>query len=93
MINTNGKVGRPKKNKQPLTEDEKRKKRQITNKYQRERYRNKVILDPTKIRQYTKYENQIRKQNKINKGQALLQTKQRNIKTKSEEKIQGKNEK
>ena len=93
MVNTNGKVGRPKQNKQPLTEEEKRIKKNKINKYQRERYRKKVILNPTRIRAYTKYENQIRKQNKINKGQTLLQTKQRNIATKSKEKIQGKNEK
>jgi len=93
MVNTNGKVGRPKQNKQPLTEEEKRIKKNKNNKYQRERYRKKVVLNPTKIRAYTKYENQIRKKNKINKGQTLLQTKQRNIATKSKEKIQGKNEK
>tara|TARA_R110000787_G_scaffold165921_1_gene278982 strand:+ start:98 stop:280 length:183 start_codon:yes stop_codon:yes gene_type:complete len=57
-INEKRKVGRPKQNKQPLTEEEKR-----------------------------------IKKNKINKGQTLLQTKQRNITPKSKEKIQGKNEK
>lgn len=100
-INEKRKVGRPKKNKQPLTDQEKRKKREITNKKQRERYRNKIVLNPTKVRQYTKYENQIRRFKKslakekspLNERQTLLQTQQRNIEAKSEEKIQRKNEK
>jgi len=93
MLNTNAKrkVGRPKN--PPLTDKEKEEKRKDKNRKQREYYKNTITLNPTKIRQYTKYENQIRKKNKINKRQTLLQTKQRNIKTKSEEKIQGKNEK
>lgn len=95
MVNTNAKrkVGRPKKIKNPLTDEEQRKKREITNKKQRERYRNKIVLNPTKVRAYTKHENEIRKKRKINKRQTLLQTEQRNIEAKSEEKIQGKNEK
>tara|TARA_R110000737_G_scaffold216190_1_gene232657 strand:- start:282 stop:563 length:282 start_codon:yes stop_codon:yes gene_type:complete len=93
MVNTNDKrkVGRPKK--PPLTEEEEKQKRKDTNKRQREYYKKNIILNPTKVRAYTKYQNQIRKKTKINKRQTLLQTKQRNITKKSKEKIQGKNEK
>jgi len=76
--------------KQPLSEDEKRKKREITNKKARKRYRDKVVLNPTKIRRYTKHEKQIR--NKINKRQTLLQPEQSHITKKGENKIPPKNE-
>lgn len=106
MVNINGKrkVGRPKKNKQPLTDEEKQEKRKITNKKQRERYRNKIVLNPTKIREYTKHQKQMRNFKKVrqrggsgvspvNKRQTLLQIEQGNIKGKGKEKIQRKNEK
>lgn len=99
MVNINGKrkVGRPKKNKQPLTDEEKQEKRKITNKKQRERYRNKIVLNPTKIREYTKHQKQMRKNSRktspVNKRQTLLQIEQGNIKGKGKEKIQRKNEK
>jgi len=88
------KVGRPKN--PALTNKEKEEKRKDKNRKQRERYRNKIVLNPTKVRQYKKHQKRITKgdtQRPLNKGQTLLQTEQGNIKTKSEEKIQGKNEK
>ena len=68
------------------------KRRNKKNKYQRERYKRTVRINPVKIRPNTKKENQ-RKKEIINKRQALLQTQQTTNKNKSKEKIQGKNEK
>ena len=72
-----------------LTETQRRNKK---NKYQRERYKRTVRINPVKIRPNTKKENQ-RKKEIINKRQALLQIQQASNKTKSKEQIQGKNEK
>ena len=62
------------------------------NKYQRERYKQKIKLNPLQIRPYTKEEKKRKKEN-INKRQTLLQTQQGINKTESKTKIQGKNEK
>ena len=62
------------------------------NKYQRERYKQKIKLNPLQIRPYTKEEKKRKKEN-INKRQTLLQTQQGINKTESKKKIQGKNEK
>ena len=63
MDNINGKrkVGRPKKNKQPLTDKEKVEKRKDKNRKQRERYRNKIVLNPTKVRRYKKHQKRFKK--------------------------------
>ena len=68
------------------------KRRNKKNKYQRERYKRTIRINPIKIRSNTKEENK-RKKEIINKRQALLQTQQIINKTESETKIQGKNEK
>ena len=72
-----------------LTETQRRNKK---NKYQRERYKRTIRINPIKIRSNTKEENK-RKKEIINKRQALLQTQQVSNKNKSKEKIQGPNEK
>ena len=77
------------KRKNIITEEQKRNKK---NKYQRERYKQKVKLNPLQIRPYTKEEKERKKKN-INKRQTLLQTQQGINKTESKTKIQGKNEK
>ena len=77
------------KRKNIITEEQKRNKK---NKYQRERYKQKVKLNPLQIRPYTKEEKKRKKEN-INKRQTLLQTQQGINKTESKTKIQGKNEK
>jgi len=70
-----------------LTETQRRNKK---NKYQRERYKRTIRINPIKIRSNTKDK---RKKEIINKRQALLQTQQASNKNKSKEKIQGQNEK
>ena len=77
------------KRKNIITEEQKRNKK---NKYQRERYKQKIKLNPLQIRPYTKEEKKRKKEN-INKRQTLLQTQQGINKTESKTKIQGKNEK
>ena len=77
------------KRKNIITEEQKRNKK---NKYQRERYKQKIKLNPLQIRPYTKEEKERKKKN-INKRQTLLQTQQGINKTESKTKIQGKNEK
>ena len=62
------------------------------NKYQRERYKRKVKLNPLKIRPYTKEEKK-RKEKNINKRQTLLSAQQGINQAEGETKIQGKNEK
>ena len=68
------------------------KRRNKKNKYQRDRYKRTIRINPIKIRPATKAENK-RKKEINNKRQALLQTQQASNKNKSKEKIQGKNEK
>ena len=87
MNNINDKIKRG--SKKPLTDEEKRIKKNKHNKRQREYYRRRIILNPTRIRSYTKAE----KQRKNKQRQALLSRKQGTNKTESKEKIQGKNEK
>ena len=53
---TKKKRGRPKKEKVILTPEEVAEKRRLTNKKQREKYRNDVQLNPYKVRAYTKQE-------------------------------------
>ena len=77
------------KRKNIITEEQRRNKK---NKYQRERYKQKIKLNPLQIRPYTKEEKKRKKEN-INKRQTLLQTQQGINKTESKTKIQGKNEK
>ena len=61
------------------------------NKYQRERYKRKVKLNPLKIRPYTKEEK--KRKEIINKRQTLLSAQQGINQAEGETKIQGKNEK
>tara|TARA_R110001632_G_scaffold61471_2_gene148286 strand:+ start:1151 stop:1432 length:282 start_codon:yes stop_codon:yes gene_type:complete len=82
------KVGRPKL--KPLTDEEKRIRKNRTNRLQREYYKRNITLNPTKIRAYTKEQNKRKKI--IKQRQALLQTEQRTNKTESKKEVQGKNE-
>jgi len=90
MININDKRkrGRPRLY---LTTEQKRIRKNKNNKMQRDRYHRKLVTNTTKIRPYTKEENQ-RKQI-IKQRQALLQNEPSVDKGKSQEEIQGKNEK
>lgn len=82
----NRKVGRPKGSRNtPLTDEEKRIKKNKYNRLQREYYRRKVVLNPTKIRQSTKEENARKK--RINERQMLLQTESGTDKKESESKV------
>ena len=83
------KVGRPKL--KPLTDEEKRIKKNRTNKRQREYYKRKITLNPTIIRAYTKDEK--RRKKNIKQRQTLLSSKQTINKTESEKEIQGTHEK
>ena len=67
------------------------KRRNKKNKYQRERYKRTIRINPIKIRSNTKEENKRKKE--INKRQALLQIQQEATTGNSKEKVQGKNEK
>lgn len=58
------KRGRPKKEKVVLTPEELAEKRRLTNKKQREKYRNDVQLNPYKVRAYTKQEKERMKKKK-----------------------------
>ncbi len=58
------KRGRPKKEKVILTPEEEAEKKRLTNKKQREKYRNEVQLNPYKVRAYTKYEKERMKKKK-----------------------------
>jgi len=82
------KVGRPKL--KPLTDEEKRIKKNKYNKRQREYYKRNITLNPTRIRNYTKDEKERKKI--IKQRQALLSIKQGINKTESKKEIQGKNE-
>ena len=53
---TKKKRGRPKKEKKILTPEEEAERKRLTNKKQRDKYRNEVQLNPYKVRAYTKYE-------------------------------------
>lgn len=61
---TKKKRGRPKKEKVILTPEELAEKRRLTNKKQREKYRNDVQLNPYRVRAYTKYEKERMKKKK-----------------------------
>tara|TARA_R110000737_G_scaffold341499_1_gene365423 strand:- start:585 stop:866 length:282 start_codon:yes stop_codon:yes gene_type:complete len=82
------KVGRPKL--KPFTEEEKRIRKNKNNRLQREYYKRNIILNPTKIRAYTKEQNKRKKI--IKQRQALLSIKQTINKTESKKEVQGKNE-
>jgi len=84
ILNGPRKVGRPKK--KPKTKEEEEISKKKRNKYHREYYKKNIVHNPRIVRPYTKHQ-------RVNiKRQALLQTKQKINKIKSEGKIQGKNE-
>lgn len=83
------KVGRPKR--KPLTDEEKRIRKNRNQRYQREYYKRNVTLNPTRIRNYTK--DQKRRKKIIKQRQALLSSEQGTNKTESEKEIQGTHEK
>jgi len=89
------KVGRPKL--KPLTDEEKRIKKNRNNRLQREYYKRNIALNPTLIRAYTKDQRRFRKslvkgETPLKQRQALLSSEQGIDKKESKKEVQGTHE-